>query len=397
MRLGIITSHPIQYHAPLFRALAERVDLHVYFAHRATEGNQAEAGFGLSFAWDNDLTSGYRHSFLHNVSPRPSIVRFEGCDTPDVSRALAVDQPDVLVVFGWHFKSFLQAASAARALGIPVMVRTDSHLDAPRPLAKRVIKSIAYPLFLRRFNVFLPTGTRAAAYLRHYRVSQSRIRIVPCCIDVDAFKSGARQARENREQIRAGWGAVCNELALLFVGKFIDLKRAGDLLDAAGTLVRAGRAIRVVLVGAGPLESKLRQQASDLHIPATFAGFVNQSLLPKFYAAADLLVLPSQSETWGLVVNEAFACGLPAIVSDQVGCAPDMIRHDVTGRTVPVGDGQELARAIEEFRAKVDDRAVVAGLAAMTEHYSPCRSAEGFIAAAEASLTGARTGELSIT
>ena len=240
MRLGIITSHPIQYHAPLFRALAEQVDLHVYFAHRATGENQAEAGFGVGFEWDTDLTGGYHHSFLRNVSQRPGIIRFDGCDTPDVSRALAADQPDVVVVFGWHFKSFLQAASAARALGIPVMVRTDSHLDAPRPLAKRVMKSIAYPLFLRRFDVFLPTGTRAAAYLRHYRVSESRIRIVPCCIDVDAFKSGARKARDNREHIRAGWGVVRNELVLLFVGKLIDLKRAGDLLDAAGALVRAG-------------------------------------------------------------------------------------------------------------------------------------------------------------
>jgi glycosyltransferase involved in cell wall biosynthesis len=397
MRLGIVTSHPIQYHAPLYRALAERVDLHVYFAHRATADDQAEADFGVAFEWDNDLTGGYRYSFLDNVSRHPSIVHFHGCDTPEVGKALAADRPDVVVVFGWHFKSFLQAAKAARALGIPVMVRTDSHLNMTRLLAKRVIKSIAYPLFLRRFDVFLPTGTGAATYLRHYRVPESRIHIVPCCIDVDVFRSIARQVRDNREQIRAGLGATRNELVLLFVGKLIERKRVGDLLDAAGILVRAGHAVRVVVVGTGPLEAKLRSQASDLHVPTTFAGFANQSSVPKFYATADLLILPSKNESWGLVVNEAFACGLPAIVSDRVGCASDMIRHDITGRVVPVGDGQELARAIEEFRAKVDDRAVVAGLAAMTEHYSPCRSAEGFIAAAEASLTGARTGELSIT
>jgi glycosyltransferase involved in cell wall biosynthesis len=391
MRLAIVSSHPIQYHAPLFRALAERVDLHVYFAHRATQDNQAEAGFGVGFDWDTDLTGGYRHSFLRNVSAHPGIYRFDGCDTPDVSAALAVDQPDVVIVFGWHFKSFLQAASATRALGIPVMVRTDSHLDEPRSPMRRVMKSIAYPLFLRRFDIFLPTGTRAAVYLRHYRVSESRIRVVPCCIDVDAFALGARRARENREQIRAGWGVAGNELVLLFVGKLIDLKRVGDLLDAAAVLVRTGRAVRVVLVGSGPMEAKLRQQALDLHLPVTFAGFVNQSLLPEFYTAADLLVLPSESESWGLVVNEAFACGLPAIVSDRVGCAPDMIRHDVTGRVVPVGGGPVLVRAIEEFGAKAGDRAIIEELARMTEWYSPRRSADAFIAAAEVSLVGARS------
>jgi glycosyltransferase involved in cell wall biosynthesis len=391
MRLAVISSHPIQYHAPLFRTLAERVDLHVYFAHRATADDQAEAGFGVGFNWDTDLTSGYRHSFLRNVSKRPGIVHFGGCDTPDVCGVLAADQPDVVVVFGWHFKCFVQAARAARTLGIPVLVRTDSHLGAPRPLAKRLVKSIAYPLFLRCFDVFLPTGTRAAAYLRHYRVSESRIRIVPSCIDVDAFKSGARRARENREQIRARCGAADHELVVLFVGKLIDLKRAGDLLVAAGDLVRAGRAIRVVVVGTGPLETKLRRQASDLHIPATFTGFVNQSLLPKFYTAADVLVLPSQSETWGLVVNEAFACGLPAIVSDRVGCAPDMICHDITGRVVQIGDCGGLARAIEEFGPKVHDLMVIEALARMTERYSPRRSAEAFVAAAEMSLAGAIT------
>src|SRR5262249_18458612 len=110
----------------------------------------------------------------------------------------------------------------------------------------------------------------------------------------------------------------------------------------------------------------------------------------KFYAAADLLVLPSESESWGLVVNEAFACGLPAIVSDRVGCAPDMIRHDVTGRVVPFGDGQELARAIQDFGTRAGDPAVIEGLADMTERYSPQRSAEAFIAAAEAGLARVR-------
>jgi glycosyltransferase involved in cell wall biosynthesis len=390
MRLAIVSSHPIQYHAPLFRALTGLVDLHVYFAHRATGDDQARAGFDVGFDWDTDLTVGYRHSFLRNVSRRPGIIHFDDCDTPDVSNALATDQPDVVLVFGWHFKSFLQAASAARALDIPVMVRTDSHLDAPRPVARRVMKSIIYPLFLRRFDVFLPTGTRAAAYLRHYGVPLSRIHIVPCCIDVDAFRSGARQARDRREQIRAELGVGDNELVLLFVGKLIDLKRVGDLLDAAGALVRAGRAVRVVLVGTGPLETRLQQQASDLLIPATFAGFINQSLLPKFYVAADLLVLPSESESWGLVVNEAFACGLPAIVSDRVGCAPDMICHNLTGRVIPVGGCGGLATAIQEFGAKAHNPAVIEGLAEITARYSPQRSAEALVAAAETNLRGAR-------
>jgi glycosyltransferase involved in cell wall biosynthesis len=390
MRLGIVTSHPIQYQAPLFRALVEKVDAHVYFSCRASANNQAEAGFGVGFDWDTDLTGGYPHSFLQNVSLNPGIVEFDGCDTPDVGRSLAAERPDVLVVFGWHFKSYLQAAKAARGLGVPVMARSDSHLDAPRPLVKRLIKSIAYPMFLRQFDMFLPTGCRAAVYLRHYCIPDARIRIVPYCIDIEVFRLGAKEARLRRHQIRADWGVRTDELVVLFVGKLIGLKRIGDLLEAAGLLVQSHRAIRVIIVGAGTLEAQLRRQALDMRVRATFVGFVNQSRLAEFYVGADLLVLPSESETWGLVVNEAFACGLPAIVSDKVGCAPDMIRADLTGRVVPVGDSQRLAGAIEEFSCKIHDRSVSQALAEMTETYSPQRSAEALIAAAEASLGNTR-------
>ena len=143
-------------------------------------------------------------------------------------------------------------------------------------------------------------------------------------------------------------------------------------------------------MGAGHLQGELQEQAAVRNIPAKFLGFKNQSQMPECYSASDILVLPSAVDTWGLVVNEAFACGLPAIVSDKVGCAPDMIREDLTGRVFPMGDSQCLAGAIEEFSCKIHDRSVSQALAEMTETYSPQRSAEALIAAAEASLGGAR-------
>ena len=93
-----------------------------------------------------------------------------------------------------------------------------------------------------------------------------------------------------------------------------------------------------VFVGSGELENELRALAAALKVAARFEGFRNQSELPRYYAAADVLVLPSESESWGLVVNEAMACGLPAIVSNNVGCAPDLIEEGRTGFTFPLGD-----------------------------------------------------------
>jgi glycosyltransferase involved in cell wall biosynthesis len=125
------------------------------------------------------------------------------------------------------------------------------------------------------------------------------------------------------------------------------------------------------------LRASLASQAQALNVRATFLGFCNQSRLPGVYAAADLLVLPSDStETWGLVVNEAMACGTPCVVSDDCGCAPDMISPG-TGRSFRTGDVQALAAAIE---AVMDDpQGLEAALLAKCAAYSTHAAAAGII------------------
>ncbi|MCX8090907.1 MAG: hypothetical protein N3I86_08245, partial [Verrucomicrobiae bacterium] len=167
MRLGILASHPVQYHAPWFRALARVADVEVFFAHRQSAQEQGRAGFGVAFDWDVDLLSGYPHRFLKNVASRPGVHHYRGCDTPEIgriiqtglARRLAELQPagerssgaaagcesaeerrfDAFIVMGWYLRAYLQAARACRAAGVPVLVRGDSQLRTPRPLLKRLV------------------------------------------------------------------------------------------------------------------------------------------------------------------------------------------------------------------------------------------------------------------
>lgn len=391
MRIGIVTSHPIQYQAPLFRALAQRVDLTVYFAHRATGKDQAEAGFDVAFDWDTDLSSGFRHVFLNNVSRQPSITRFAGCDTPSIGNILAADKVDVLAVYGWHLKSYLQATRAGRSLGIPVIARTDSDLGTPRPLLKRALKAVAYPIFLRQYAAFLPSGTRSVEYLRHYHVPQSRIRVVPYCIDVEAFMSAAAHARAERGRLRAEFGATANERIVLFVGKLIQRKAVPVLIAALALLAGSGRSVRLVIAGSGPLAGEILEMANARRLPVTFAGFVNQSRMPEVYAAADVLVLPSYIDTWGLAVNEAFACGVPAIVSDRVGCAPDLIMEGLTGTVVPTGNVEALAKALDYWTSARDELRTRCALEEVSVRYSPASSAMAFVTAAKSVASAYRT------
>lgn len=387
MHLGIVTSHPIQYQAPLFRALAKRLDLTVYFAHRATGANQVEAGFSTTFEWDTDLTGGFYHRFLKNVAKQPSITHFGGCDTPSIRGQLERDKVDVMAVYGWHLKTYLQAAKAARTIGVPVMARTDSHLSTPRPFHTRLLKAITYPRFLKRFDFFLPTGSLSAEYLRRYYVPNSRVRIVPYCIDVEEFSSAARCRPTRRGQLRTEFGVIGNETLVAFVGKLIALKNIPVLLDAVERIRLSNKPVRLLIVGSGPLLGELSEAVRSRDLPVSFAGFVNQRQMPEIYAAADVLVLPSKSETWGLVVNEAFACGLPAIVSNRVGCAPDMIVGGLTGSVVPVGDVDRLADAIEYWSDRCDDCAVGQAIERMNVRYSPAQSAAAFVSAAESAAS----------
>jgi glycosyltransferase involved in cell wall biosynthesis len=353
MRIGILASHPIQYQAPWFRGLAQAADVTVFFAHRQSAIEQGQAGFGVAFDWDVDLLNGYRHVFLRNVSSAPSVNEFGGCDTPEIAEIIQREKFDAFIVNGWYLKSFLQAARACRRAGTPVFIRGDSQLNMSCSLLKRLAKQITHRLLLRRFDGFLYVGQRNAEYLKYYGAAPNRMFFVPHFVDNTWFAAKAAEVRGQRSVIRRQWGAGENDLVALFVGKFIEKKRPLDLLRAlAGD---ANKTARALFVGSGELEKVLREEAKALGVDAHFEGFKNQSELPLYYASADVLVLPSNGdETWGLVVNEAMACGLPAIVSDAVGCKPDLIDEDGTGYSFPLGDPKALLERLQQIAWKKD-------------------------------------------
>lgn len=344
MRLGVLTSHPIQYYAPLFRHLAERVDLDVLYAHRPTALQQGGSGFEVPFEWDVDLLSGYQHRFLVNRAKRPGSDHFGGCDTPDVADAIRRARYDALLVTGWYLKTYLQGIFAAKRAGIPVIVRGDSHLTTPRNLAKRLAKGLAYPALLRVFDAALHVGELNRRYFLHYGYPASRLFKAPHCIDTAYF--AARGTRENGRALRASLGIAETEQVVLFAGKLVDFKRPLDVVEAVARL-SASRPVSLVVAGAGPLEAQVASLARERSVRLHALGFCNQSRMPSIYAAAQVLVLPSTGqETWGLVCNEAIACGTPIVVADAVGCAPDLVLERHAGRMFGLGDIDGLASAI---------------------------------------------------
>lgn len=378
LKLGILASHPIQYQAPLFRALASQCELTVYYAQKQTPQAQAAAGFGVDFEWDVDLLTGYTHVFLDNVAAKPDTGSFFGCDTPAIAGAITRGGFDAFLVMGWHLKCFWQAVLACRRHRVPVMVRGDSQLGTPRSWIKRVVKSALYPWALRRFDACLYVGQRNREYLRHYGVPDARLFFAPHCVDAEGFHRAA--GATDRDAVRSTWGLHDGDRALLFAGKLVSRKRPQDLVAAAGLLRGGGLPVVLVWAGDGPQRQALQAQGHAQDVPMVFLGFCNQSELPAVYRAADVLALPSDStETWGLVVNEALACGTPCTVSDACGCAPDMIKPGVNGAVFPVADVEALAGALAQTLAA---RTPPTDVSASADAYSVAAAASGVLHAA---------------
>ncbi|MFA5976148.1 MAG: glycosyltransferase family 4 protein [Elusimicrobiota bacterium] len=358
-RLGILATHPIQYFSPWYRALAHHpeIDLQVFYAHQQTPQGQAEAGFGVPFEWDQPLLEGYSCWFLKNIAKHPSPSHFFGCDTPEIVDRIRSMAFDAFLVSGWHVKSFWQAIQACRCQHIPLLIRGDSQLVTPRSPFVRLAKEILYRRFIPRFDGYLVVGQRAREYLVHYGADASRMFSVPHAVDNDFFDHSARVLRPNREALRKEWGIPPEAAVFLFAGKLLARKHPMDFLEAIRQAAPKARSIVGLVVGDGPLRTELERFVAIHNLPVRFAGFLNQNALPKAYVAADALVLPSDgTETWGLVANEAMASGLPVLVCDQAGCAPDLVRPGETGEIFFLGDVPTLAshfRTLSENRVRL--------------------------------------------
>lgn len=374
--LAVIETHPIQYHAPLYRLLEQRfgVPVTAIYASDFSVRGYRDAEFGATFAWDTDLLSGYTPRFLASVaSGGPS--RPEDASVAGLGDALREIAPAAVLLGGYGYPFNRRAWLEVWRRGYPILFRgetTDSAIDRHR--TKSVVRSLALRLLYRSCARFLYIGEQSYAHYRRLGISESRLVFSPYCVDTAPFEMSEAARDRLRPATRQSLGIADDRFVILFSGKLSDRKGVDLLIDAARVLPDALRR-RAVVVFVGQGERREALVATACLPPAVdvrFAGFQNQSALSRFYHAADLLVLPSRAaETWGLVVNEALHHGLPSVVSSRVGCGPDLIHPGRTGECATTGSAADLAAAIvtasalagrREIRDACRDRAALYGL-----------------------------------
>jgi glycosyltransferase involved in cell wall biosynthesis len=353
VRVAVVTTHPIQYQVPWLQKLSTRdgIELQVFFAMLPDTVEQGRE-FGVAFAWDLPLLEGYKYTVLENRAKSPSLTSFKGCDTPQIYREIRRGGFDAVIVNGWVAKTCLQALLACRWSGTPCVVRGEANGLRPRVFWKRWL----HRLLLSQYSAYLSIGSNNREYYLASGVAEKRIFSTPYCVDNNRFSQAAAvwKANPGHVELCARFGLDPGLPTYLFSGKFVEKKRPGDIIDAVKRLVAAGPVnLQVLMVGDGPLGAELRASAQGL--PIHFTGFLNQSEITAAYAVSDCLLLPSDhGETWGLVVNEAMACELPALVSDQVGSAVNLITSGKTGDTFACGNIEELAMLMNRYAREPD-------------------------------------------
>lgn len=345
-KLAIITSHPIQYYAPWFRHLAALPDfsIQVFYLWDFGVTQQLDQGFKESIQWDIPLLAGYDYEFVPNVSSNPGTHHFWGLQNPSLYSRVRSYEPDVVLLMNYNYASLYQFLW--RWKQTPLLFRGDSHRLLPSTGVKAWAKQKLISLIYQRFQACLYVGKANYQYFHYHGVPDSNLFFSPHAIDNDRFMSQADSAQQEAIAWKQELNIPLDHSVILFAGKFEAKKRPLDLLQAF--LQADLPKVSLLFVGAGALAEQMRSQAAE-HRHIYFAPFQNQSQMPRTYAVADLVVLPSygNSETWGLAINEAMCMSRPIIVSSHVGCAQDLIHSQQNGLVFAAGNVAALAECLK--------------------------------------------------
>ncbi len=361
-RLVILTEIISPYRIPLFNALAQHpeVDLHVIFLAE-TDPNLRQ--------W-RVYKEEIRFSYQVLRSWRKQLGRYNVLINRGVAQELKAASPDAILCGGYNYIASWQALLWARRHSVPFLLWSESNLHELR--RGHALLEFLKAEFIRKCDAFVVPGVWAHEYLRAHKVKEELIFTAPNAVDNNLFSVAAAASRHEAARHRSELNLP--ERYFLFVGRLVREKGIFELLSAYAKLDAPLRQqIGLVFAGDGPCRTQLEQLAASVtHGLIKFPGFVHREQLPTYYALAEALILPTYTDTWGLVVNEAMACGLPIILSRAAGCGPDLVREHWNGLFVEPTDVLSLTSAMQSM-AMQRELTIQMGIRSFerSSHFSP--------------------------
>lgn len=396
LRLGILSTHLIQYFTPLYRELSERVDNVDVLYLRAVSAKGAapmpDEGFGHDVEWDTNLTSGYdwqtlglsRAPFHYSLRDYRSI--YSG--VRDWARRF---RPDVVLVPGWTLP-YLICVLALRRAGVELICRPEGRQPKTGGI-RRLARDTIARRFVSSMSAAAVVGSDSRDELSRLGMPQERCHDSPYVVDDVWWTNQAATASQDRPGTRARWGVDADVTVYVSVGKLLPYKNPLLLLDVFSAVHRRVPSTHLVLVGSGELMNEVRACISDLGLDGCVSvlGFVNQTELAYVLVASDVFVMVS-NETWGLAANEALACGLPLAVSDEAGCSRDLVDDGVTGFRLPIARRGIVTDKLVELSDPTLRAGMQVGVERVAARNTMAQAASGIIAAASDAAGRRKTG-----
>ena len=372
-KVAIVAPTCFYYQAPLFRDLASnpRIDLTVYFcSDEALKDKDLMTMYKIEGTWGvgDDLLKGYKSVLLRNYSPSPSYIKWPfGLINLGILGAIRRDRPDIVVLMSWMNPTWWLAILTSLRYRIPMFYMTDSNIYRERsnPSLKGWIKRQLLGKGLFRLTTrFLCAGTANKRFYAYHGVGQHKLIPFAFSWGYGTLLQTAGTLKDQRDRIRAEHNIPEDSFVILYCGRLSREKGLPVLLGAYQQI--SSPETTLVLVGDGNLkQSLLEHPVARSNESVRFLGFQTRTEIARSYAMADVLVLPSLRETWGIVVNEALCFGLPVIVSEAAGCVDDLVHDNYNGFTFREGDEQALAKSLrtvislsDESRAAMGARSV---------------------------------------
>ncbi len=345
-RLTVITEIIAPYRIPVFNALAERgdIDLHVIFLAETDPTQREWQVYRDEIRFSYEVLPGLRK----RIREQNLLLNW------GVVKALNRAAPDAIVCGGYNYVASWVSLRWAERNQVPLYLWAESTSKNFRS-GYRWMESLKAN-FLERCAGFIVPGQASLRYLEAYGVSRDNVFLAPNAVDNALFKGQRDLAQQNRDSIRTSLGLPGRYF--LSAGRLVREKGIFDLLQAYSNLNSdLKREVGLVFAGDGPERDNLERAAVEESGRIVFAGFAHRETLAIYYSLADAFVFPTYADAWGLVVNEAMACGLPIICSDAAGCSEDLVVNGRNGYIFTAGNVTQLTTAMEETVSAETSRA----------------------------------------
>jgi glycosyltransferase involved in cell wall biosynthesis len=382
-KLAIITTHPIQYNAPWFKLLSEngKVALKVFYTwSQLANGKKFDPGFGKQVQWDIPLLEGYAHVFVNNTSKAPGSHHRRGIINPTLNKEVEDWGADAILVFGWNFVSHWKCIRYFNKK-IPVLFRGDSTLLRKQPLHIRFARALLLKWVYSFIDAAFYVGHENKKYFLSCGLKEHQLVFAPHAIDNERFADSNNSFTEKAMAWRSKLSISPDTLTVLYAGKLEAIKSPALIISFAKRF--SSLPVHFIIAGNGPMESVLKESAAGL-ANITFIDFQNQQMMPVLYRLADFFMLCSESETWGLSINEAMACGKAIIARNTCGCVADLVREGQNGYVFNLSDLDEIYSILKEL---VNNNARWAAMGAESQKIIASYSFKNIVSAVEFFLT----------